>query len=422
MLEPRDITPRTSSAAPLPASFDILAFATDLESEGALREGLSEFAGAEVWPGDVRAAAAALAGGHAARLVLVDLDESGYAAGGLYELSAVCEVGTSVVAFGSDGTARFSREVLLAGVSDYLVKPLSAGAVREAAVRAAGSAARGDAQGWSVGFAGTGGSGATTLAAAVALGAAERGRYVSVLDLNRQFPALAFVLDVEPAAGLVELLSTAARASLNPGMVDGMRAMRSERLAVYGYAWSGVVAPSPPVWAVCELLVELQRRSHLVVVDGVDDPATRDALLAMVDARVVVVEPTGVGAVTGGRMLARWAPLLGPEWPLVLVQNHTRAFAGPGGGGKALRTAGVRPDVVVPYEPRVPGLADRGWPQGQVPRALRAPLGALVDRVLSTPGAEAAVEAPAQARAPSRKRPARWWPSLPARLARAKAA
>ena len=71
-----------------------------------------------------------------------------------------------------------------------------------------------------------------------------------------------------------------------------MRAERSDRITVYGYPWNAVPPPCPPVWAICELLVELQRRSHLVIVDGLDDPATRISLLATVDARVVVVEPT----------------------------------------------------------------------------------------------------------------------------------
>ena len=385
-----DADPARSSRAP----GTVLAFATDAESERALREGLAELDDAQVWPGDLRTAAA-LAGGASPRLLVVDLDATPYAAGAIYELAAVCEVGTVVIAIGSDTTARFSREVLHAGVSDYLAKPVSAAAVREAVQRELGAAEHADLQGWSVGFAGTGGTGATTLAAAAALMAAERGRYVSVLDLNRHFPALAFGLDVEPAPGLVELLSTVARASLNPGMVDGMRALRSERLAVYGYAWSGAPVPTPPVWAVCELLVELQRRSHLVVVDGMDDPQTRNALLAMVDARVVVVEPTKVGARAAARTLARLAPMRAQEWPMVLVQNHTRAFPART-GARLLRRAGGPagsgvPDVVVPFEPALPRLADRGWPIASMPRSVRAPLGALTDRVLARPGEETAL-------------------------------
>ena len=400
-----------SSAAPpgsVLAQMEVLAFATDPRTEGTLREGLSGFHDAQVWPGGMRAAAAALGQGHSARLVLVDVDETPYPAGAIYELSAVCEVGTVVVAVGSDGTARFSREILLAGVSDYLVKPLTAAAVRESAARAA---ANGTTEGRLAGFAGTGGTGATTLAAATALRAAERGRYVSVLDLNRTFSALSFALDVEPAGGLVDLLSTVARASLHPEMVDGMRATRSDRIAVYAYPWSPVPAPLAPVWAVCELLVELQRRSHLVIVDGMDDPATRQTLLAMVDTRVLVVEPTAAGAASAAMSTARLGPMRGRDWPTVVVQNHTRAIKA-GAGARILSRAGFEtaPDVVVPFEPSVPGLADRGWPRGRLPRTLRKPLDRLADRILAVPGgAEAVTDARGRegAEAPPEASPAR---------------
>ena len=277
--------------------------------------------------------------------------------------------------------------------------------MREAAARATGSSENDSMEGWLVGFSGTGGSGATTLAAATALLAAERGRYVSVLDLDRTFSALSFVLDVEPGGGLVDLLSTVARASLHPEMVEGVRAQRSDRIAVYGYPWSGEPPPLAPVWAVCELLVELQRRSHLVIVDGMDDPATRQALLAMVDARVLVVEPTATGAASAARTMARIRPMLDQEWPFLLVQNHTRAF-GTGAGADALARAGVgaAPDVVVPFEPAVPAMADRGWPGGRMPRTLAGPLAGFTDLVLGMAGnglSAAAVPDPAPPRTAS---------------------
>ena len=397
------------------AEVEALAFATDFNTERALREGLSEFQDAQVWPGDLRAAVAALGQGHSPRIVFVDIDEIPFPAGAIYELSTVCEIGTTVIALGSDDTARFSREILLAGVSDYLVKPITAAAVRESAARATGAAAHGSTEGSLVGFAGPGGTGATTLAAATALLAAERGRYVSVLDLNRTFSALSFLLDVEPAGGLVDLLSTVARASLHPEMVDGMRAQRSDRIAVYGYPWSVEPPPLAPVWAVCELLVELQRRSHLVIIDGMDDPAARQTLLAMVDTRVLVVEPTATGAAAAARMVARIGPMIDQEWPVVLVQNHTRAF-GAGTGAGVLARAGIAstPDVVVPFEPGLPSIADRGWPQGRLPRTLREPLARLVDRIEAASGHDASMTVarePEVARAASRTRPERADPS-----------
>ena len=374
---------------PVVEAIDALAFATDPRSERALREGLSGLQDAQVWSGDLRTAAAALGQGHSPRLLYVDVDGIPYPAGAIYELSTVCDVGTVVIVLGSDDTARFSREVLLAGVSDYLVKPVSATAVRDSAARAAGAPERDFTEGWLVGFAGTGGSGTTTLAAATALAAAERGRYVSVLDLNRTFSALSFLLDVEPAGGLVDLLSTVARASLHPEMVDGMRAARSDRIAVYGYQWSPEPPPLAPVWAVCELFIELQRRSHLVIVDGMDDPATRQTLLAMVDARVLVVEPTVTGAAAAARTMARFGPMIGQDWPFVLVQNHTRASAAEAGAHALVRAGvAVAPDVVVPFDPTLSAMADRGWPQGRPARAFREPLATLTERILAMPDGE----------------------------------
>ena len=401
------------------AETDALAFTTDAESERALVEGLAGCRDAEVWPGSLRAAAAALGQGHRAGLVVVDVDGSPYPAGALHELASVCEAGTAVVALGSPDTARFAREILLAGVSDYLVKPVTSEAVAAAAARAL-VASEGEApEGRLVAFAGTGGSGTTTLAAATALAASVRGHYVSVLDLDRTVSAVSLMLDVEPATGLVELLSTVARASLNPDMVERMRAARFDRIGVYGYGWSGVAPPPAPAWAVCELLVELQRRSHLVIVDGMDDPATRQTLLALADVRVVVTEPTRSGATAAARMTARLGPMLGAGYPSVLVQNHTRAFGDAATAAERLREAGVAraPGVVVPFEPALAALADRGFPRDRLPAALRDPLGALVDRLLAsgpTDGAHTGIEAgearavqPAGARTTPRPAPAR---------------
>ena len=424
-----------AAAGTAPAQTAAFAFATDPDTEAALREGLSDHPDPQVWPGDLRTAMAvlALAGERPPRLIFVDLDGTLYPAGAIHELAAVCEVGTVVIALGQDGTARFSREVLLAGVSDYLIKPITAAGVREAVARTAATAAATPAGGNVAGFIGAGGSGTTTLAAAAALLAAERGRYVSILDLSRTFPALPFLLDVEPAPGLDQLLDAADGAAPDPEMVDGVRAERSSRIAVYAYRWSpDLPPPRPPVTAVGWLLAELRRRSHLVLVDGLHDPGLSAGLLAEVDTRVLVVEPTVGGAARAARTLERLGPAVlwwarmaeggaapaspppGPHDPrLVLVQNHTRTFPRDA-GARALRAAGIGspPDAVVPFEASLPETADRGWPKSRVPRPLRKPLGTLLDRILAPPGkkGEAAAAPPSPERsaggAPSRPQPA----------------
>ena len=178
-----------------------------------------------------------------------------------------------------------------------------------------------------------------------------------------------------------------------------MRASRGDRIAVYGYPWSAVPPPPPPVWAVCELIEELQRRSHLVIVDGLDDPATRLALLAVTDGRVLVVEPTaGSGAPAAARLHDRLGPMAAPERAALVVQNHTRAFKAKA-GAEALRGAGMEaePDVVVPFEATLPAVTDRGWPNDRLPKPIRKPLAALADRVLAGERATATADAEAAA-------------------------
>ena len=364
-----------------------LAFATDPETERALREGLLRYEGPssgldepQVWPGGIEAAVSALAAGHSSGLVIVDLDGVPFPVGAIHELAEVCEAGTAVIALGSENTARVSREVLLAGVSDYLVKPVTAETVRQAALRATGADEGPAALGCVAGFAGTGGSGATTLAAAVALHAAADGRYVSVLDLNRTVSAMGLLLDVEPAAGLDQLFDVADRSSPDLNLLDGVRTERSERISVYAYRLGSSPPSVPSMRALHWLLGQLRRRSQLVLVDGLDDPETRFHLLGALDVRIVAVEPTPAGCVRAARTIG----LLGASAPILLVQNHTRKFSADE-GARLLTEAGVEasPDAVIPFDASLPELASRGWPGERLPRGLRKPVAALAERIFA---------------------------------------
>ncbi len=389
------------AAPPGPAA--ALAFATDPDTEVALRDGLFGFGStsagtdeAQVWQGGLRAAIAALGEGRTAPLVIVDIDGVPYPAGAIHELAAVCEVGTVVIAVGSDVSARPGRELLLAGVSDYLAKPLTAEAVGRVASRALTSASADRPGGRVAGFVGCGGSGSTTMAVATALDAASRGCYVSLLDLSRSVAAAALALGVEPVAGLDQLLETADKVAVDSESLEAVRARRSDRIEVYAHRWSPEHPMTASADAVDRLLAVLRQRSQLVLVDGLDETAMRFRSSAEMDMRVFVAEPTYAKT----PHLARMVNLLDGDLPLVLVQNHTRAFRR-NGGGRTLRDAGIgiEPDVVVPFDPVIPETADRGWPQGRLPRSMRKPLAALTDRLLGASSGAGAAAAPASARA-----------------------
>ena len=381
------------AASPGPAA--VLAFATDADTEMALRDGLLGFGSAsagtgepQVWQGGLRAAIAALAEGRTAPLVIVDIDGVPYPAGAIHELAAVCEVGTVVVAVGSDVSARPGRELLLSGVSDYLAKPLTAEAVRGVASRALAESAGSRPGGRVACFVGCGGSGATTLAVATALHAASRGCYVSVLDLSRSVAAAALALGIEPVAGLDQLLETADKVEVDPESLEGVCGRRMDRIEVYAHRWSPEHPALPSAAAMDRLLAALRQRSQLVLVDGLDEAETRFISSAEFDTRVFVAEPTAGNA----PRLARMMDLLDGDRSLVFVQNHTRPFRRDA-GARALRELGLgmEPDLTVPFDPAVPETADRGWPQARLPRSVRKPVSALTDRLLDgSSGADAA--------------------------------
>ena len=376
--EPADLPPSRPAAA--------LAFALDPETEDALREGLLHFEGPtpecddpQVWPGGILAAVTALSEGHSSQLVIVDIDGIPYPAGAIHELAEVCEIGTVVIAVGSDDSARINREILLAGVSDYLVKPVTAAGVREAAALATDPDRNFPTGGHVAGFAGTGGSGTTTVAAATALHAAAQGRYVSVLDLNRTVPAMALLLDVEPSAGLDQLLDVAGRMPPDAQMLEacrpnvriGFRCMRT-----------ALAAPRRPprrcprwTW----LLGQLRHRSQLVLVDGLDESGgCTSPLLAggrCAGPRRRCARPRSCRAATHASISS--AAARPGFWC-----RTTRAFK-PQAGTRLLLDAGVEtpPDVVIPFEPTLPEIADRGWPRGRMPRRLRKPIASLADRI-----------------------------------------
>ena len=392
------------AAPPGPAA--ALAFAADHDTEVALRDGLFGYRSAspgcgdpQVWQGGLRAAIAALGEGHSAPLVFVDIDGIPYPAGAMHELAAVCEEGTVVVAVGSDGTARPGRELLLAGVSDYLAKPLTADAVRAATGRAAAQAIENRPGGRVAGFVGSGGSGTTTLVSAAALHAAERGCYVSVLDLNRSVAAAALALGIEPAAGLDQLLEAAGQAMAEPEMVEGVCARRSDRIEVYAHPWTPTPPAAPFPAAVDRVLAALRLRSQLVLVDGLDESEMRFDAPSEVDTRVFVAEPTAGKAAHLPRML----DMLGKrDSAAVRAEPHARIQArcrraraprceprdraGRGGAVRVLAPGDDGPRLArrpaAPLPPQAHGRADR---QAAVPDAgrRRCGLGARTRRVVT---------------------------------------
>ncbi len=362
----------------------VLAFAADAETERVLAGALVERS-AQVQRGNISTAIKTLAVSPSPQLIVVDLDGSEFPAGQIHELARVCELGTLVIALGSNDTARFARELLVCGVSDYLPKPILMSDMRDAVASVLDDQ---EAQvpmhaGQVVAFASCGGSGATTLAVLTARTAAAQGSYVSLLDLERGYGSLPLMIDVEPAPGLDELFDAAASTvEPAPDLIDGVRTAVSPRISVYGYRPDDSLPPQPTPPAVQWLLEYLANRSHLVIVDGMTDTDTLFPVLENADKRVLVFEPTLVSLNRTAHRLA----LLGKERRVILVESHTRMRKNALAADEIrYALAGREPDVTMPFESRLPPATNHGWPDRTLSKKYRKALGQLIANLTKPP-------------------------------------
>ena len=174
--------------------------------------------------GGLRNAIQSLSVSASPNILLVDLSESGDPLNDINALAEVCEPGTVVVAIGQVNDVRLYRDLLASGIHDYLLKPLSASALRDAlnqaqTVFAAPKASDGEAiqRHISTAIVGTrGGVGSSTLATSLSwLYATQHNMPTALLDLDIHFGTGALALDLEPGRGLTDAID-------NPSRIDGL--------------------------------------------------------------------------------------------------------------------------------------------------------------------------------------------------------
>ena len=350
-------------------------FAADAETERALRAGLSGRE-ARIQRGRLAVALRTLATEPSSRLVFVDLDDASEPEAAARELVAVCALGTALIAIGSTDTAHLTRSLLRQGIADYLVKPISAAAVRAATAKALDDLPERPYAGRVVAFAGTADIGTSTLVAALARGVAAGGRTASIVDLDPEKGTLSALLGAEPCGDLSELLAaldpdrTAVPGEpadrdgtidfappVSPEELDGVCAPADAGISLIAFSDSGRPSSRPSPAAVLALLEHLANRAHVVLVTGVLEPDARIEIMGRADARVLLYEPTLSSISAAVHCLA----LLGPEHPATLVQSHPRMRK------STLTPAQIRyslaerrPDVVIPFDTALHAAASGG--------------------------------------------------------------
>lgn len=174
--------------------------------------------------GGLRNAVQSLSVAASPNILMVDLSESGDPLNDINALAEVCEPGTVVIAVGQVNDVRLYRDLLGSGIHDYLLKPLSAGQLRDSLTQAQAVFSAPKANDLdsakrhiSTAVVGTrGGVGASTLATSLAwLFSSDHDMPTALLDLDVHFGTGALALDLEPGRGLTDAID-------NPSRIDGL--------------------------------------------------------------------------------------------------------------------------------------------------------------------------------------------------------
>jgi pilus assembly protein CpaE len=227
------------------------------------------------------------------RILIIDISDSDQPMDALLPVLAAAGENTRVIAIGNTNDIALYRELVEAGVTDYLAKPLTDRSVLNAIHRAEGAdtAAKAPAAERSrlIAIMGTrGGVGASTVAANVAwFLAEERKRKTALLDLDLQFGTVSLTFDVEPSRGLREAMQQPSR--IDSLLVNSASVRLSDRLSILAAEEAHEEEMRYEPAAITLLLDELAQQNEFTVVDLPLRPAAYRAKVLPMAKDVVVM-------------------------------------------------------------------------------------------------------------------------------------
>jgi pilus assembly protein CpaE len=229
--------------------------------------------------------------GTAPRILILDLSES---AAPIAELSAARSVGGAnlkVLALGTVNDVSLFRDMLAAGATDYLVKPLSREALALGLEKQSSTTTGGPGSGLGqiVAFIGSrGGVGTTTAAVGTAwLLSDKRKENTALVDLDLHFGTVALNLDADPGTGLCEALEQPSR--IDALFVDRATVKASETLRILASEAAVGETLMIDAGAIDVLLYELRRKFTWIVIDLPRWVTPTQRLVLAAASRVVIV-------------------------------------------------------------------------------------------------------------------------------------
>jgi len=289
--------PIEKSAAPA-SRVQLMAFVLDAQTEESLSSCLKQVSVPTpmIRRGGLAGAIRYLGAERSPESIIVDISGAEMPGSQVHDLVDLCEPGVTVIAIGDRNDISLYRDIVQAGVSEYIVKPLTAQLLAKAL---SGASSRGERrpisrkQGKFVSVVGArGGVGTTTLAIHLALHLAnQQSRRVMLLDLDLHTGDCALELNLKPTPGLREALA-------NPLRIDDVFLERT--MAIHGERLFVLSAEEPlrgetgfTTEAVDTLIGVLRAQFHYVIADVPRIPtAPYWQALDTADLRIIVADQT----------------------------------------------------------------------------------------------------------------------------------
>jgi pilus assembly protein CpaE len=336
----------------------LVAFLADEESEVALRGGLGPLVeDMQVRRGTVMAAIRAMEREPTPRVLIVDVSGIAEPPAALDALASVCEPDVRVLVVGDREDVSFYRRLTHGmGVHEYLYKPLT----RDHVARLFGPAIAGAVAdreegtgrgGRIVAVCGArGGSGATTVAANLAISVANASRgHVALVDLHLRGGTVALSLGARAGSGLRIALE-------QPEKAD---ALFLERAAIPVADRVRMIAADEPMEADPQVTAEsvkrfldlLRHRFNTIVVDVPMPPGPVERAVLACARQVVITFGPDVAGVRDALAMKRMIVNQGAGAHALMVLN---GIGVPGGLSQQLVEEGLggRPDCILPWQPK----------------------------------------------------------------------
>ena len=332
-----------------------IAFVSDNQTHGVVDAVAQQFfPDAIVRDGDGSDALAYLTEVSPPRVLVVDIGDSASPLSAMLSLFTAVPEETRVIGIGNVNDISLYRELTDAGITDYLVKPVTEKALAAAFSRAEQSEATAQ-QGATevveriVVVGARGGVGASTIAVNLAwLLSEERKRKVALVDLDLEFGTVALSLDLEPTRGLREALENPSR--IDSLFISSATAKVSDNLSVMATeeTLAGEIAFNADA---VDVLFEALGRAHDLLVVDLPRPAfgVRHRVLRAA-TRIVLVSELSLPGLRDSIRLLGGIEEAAPDTPVTLLANHG------GGGMQAMglpefqKAVGRKVDLLIPED------------------------------------------------------------------------